>query len=119
LAAEPRSRGRLAGSFLGPGFLYVISRIARPGIQGNGRLASLQGSCAMATGSDCGKTAGNDARIRANLGNFEPLPEEGHSLMCSFLAIASPSVRRLIVELVVEMSKLDGSVQSTSSATRC
>jgi hypothetical protein len=47
---------------------------------------------------------GDDDRMDAGPNDNLALPHEGHSLMRSFVNIRDPSIRRLIVDLVVEMS---------------
>ncbi len=73
----------------------------------------------MPTASDRGKSSAKEEQIRVSLTDCEPLPAEGHNLMRSFLAIRSPSARKLIVELMVEMSKFDESTRTAPSGARC
>ncbi len=52
-----------------------------------------------------------DDSIRIGLNDSPALAREGHSLMRSFLTIRDPSIRRLIVDMVVEMARIEGSPQ--------
>ena len=57
---------------------------------------------------------GDDDRMDVGPHDNLALPHEGHSLMHSFVNIRNPSIRRLIVDLVVEMS---GSGAQSSGGT--
>ncbi len=59
-----------------------------------------------------------DDRIGVGPDDNLALPHEGHSLMRSFVNIRNPSIRRLIVDLVVEMSRIGAFAQGSGGTGR-
>ncbi len=61
---------------------------------------------------------GDEDRMDVGPDDDLALSHEGHSLMRSFVNIRDPSVRRLIVDLVVEMSRSGAFSQSSGGTGR-